>query len=450
MMSKKIASSVYLIAFSVIILFAHSKYEQPKELIVTNNNEQTANFINYLVKDCKVYMERLNSYRDFIFKTHPKCTKEFIESIEDDVDKIYIKNYANKDYLTAARMLIALLKDGHSYTNMYKNYCNKVADFYITCYNNRIYIKVPSKKYSFEKGDEILQIDDINIDDILKKFSQLISCDNTYNVNSKCGNGWIFTNVIFEYLKINPNSFNMKIKDPNDNIRTINMSLVEYNPKNKNNTQKNNDYILNDYILYKNVGILRLPNILILDNPNKVMLSKFFEDVKNKGINTIIIDVSECPGGYDDFIHELFRYLPIDEFNTTNNNVFKNNNKYCKELFKGNIAVLTSNDTYSCGCILSGLIKYNKLGILIGENMGCNSVIYYSPKTFGYPEETFSIKIAKLINRVPTINGEKLITPDIMLSDVIEDYKGMRMYYDNMNEIYDVVIKECKKRNIEK
>ncbi|WP_066496974.1 S41 family peptidase [Abyssisolibacter fermentans] len=386
----------------------------------------------YFINDYRNYTKELDVYKNFIMDNHPKCTEEFINAKKDVFNDIYKENYSKKDIFKAVSMMVATLNDAHS--KVYdKEIKYKVPDFRVTCYDNRFYILEESKTYPLlEKGDEIIQIGDMKIDEIIKEMSKYLTADNIYYLNSRLPS-FLFTDVYFKYLNLNPNNTEIQVKKKNNEIKTLNISLnVDFNKKYK---PLNNNYDINE-----NYAVLKM-KYMVDSMKNIEMLSNFFEEVNTNKINNIIIDISKCSGGYLRFIDEFFKYLPIESYYSLDNVLVNNNQKYDENLYKGNIIVLTSNYTYSGGCIFAGLIKYNDVGILIGETVGNNSTLYNNPKTS--INSNYVLKVATVPGIIPNKNNESLITPHIMLSDVINDYKGINMYNDDMDKLYDIILETC-------
>lgn len=387
----------------------------------------------FFINDYHNYTKELDVYKNFIMDNHPKCTEEFWDANKKVFDEIYLKSYFDKDIAKTISMLLARIDDGHTSLNdLEKKY--KSVDFKISCYNNKIYISKPSKTYPLlEKGDEIIQIGSMKTAEIIKNMTKYISADNIYFLNYRIQQ-LLFTDVYFDYLNLGKNT-KITIKKNNNEIEAVDINLnIDYCPL--------NDYIFkNSYKIKKDYAVLNINNMIYNSNNLKI-LSCFFYNVNLNKINTIIVDISSCSGGNSYIINEFLKYIPIKEY--YNYDGYKTfNNQYINKLYKGKIIILTSNKSYSAASGFAGVFKYNNLGILIGETLGGNANSYGNPKSMNINNTDYSLSVSTDLFQIPNKNNENLITPHIMLSDVINDYKGMNMYNDDMDKLYDIVLETC-------
>ncbi|QNO13849.1 hypothetical protein HYG86_03245 [Alkalicella caledoniensis] len=131
----------------------------------------------------------------------------------------------------------------------------------------------------------------------------------------------------------------------------------------------------------------------VYDDQYIAFMETMFKDVKDNGINNIVIDIRGNPGGDSRVINEFIRYIDIDEYlsfggkgrtstaskeqrgtGSRNSKAEPNlvNNIRAEEelIFDGKIYALIDNGTFSSANWFAVIIKDNELGTIIGEPTG--------------------------------------------------------------------------------
>ncbi len=134
-------------------------------------------------------------------------------------------------------------------------------------------------------------------------------------------------------------------------------------------------------------GILTLKECNLNDE-YRTILRSFFNEVSNKGIQNIAVDLRGNGGGNSGVANEFIEYIDIDSYKSwdcavrfgpvlwkSKNIVIKNDKK--ENTFKGNIFIMTDVYSYSSAMDFAMLIKDNNLGFVIGESSG------NSPDSYG-------------------------------------------------------------------
>ena len=134
-------------------------------------------------------------------------------------------------------------------------------------------------------------------------------------------------------------------------------------------------------------------------------VNKMFNDVKEQNIQNVIVDLRNNGGGNSGVVVEFFRYLDLDRYKcavnkkrlgqfvvTSSNEII--NEKYNDLLFRGNIYILTSSNTYSAAMTFTEEIQSNKLGIIIGETPSNPPNCYIDSVTFLTPNAGVILEIS--------------------------------------------------------
>lgn len=163
-------------------------------------------------------------------------------------------------------------------------------------------------------------------------------------------------------------------------------------------------------------------------------LKAFFRAVKEKGIQSVVVDLRSNPGGNSLVTNEFIRYLPVRAYRTgsahvrygplmINNKAGAQRNQRIEALeFSGDVYILTSTYTFSSAVDFAVLIQDNGLGKIVGESPGnmptsCgdiltfqtpNSKLYFSVSFKHFIRPDVSKSALPLLPDVPVPAGEAL------------------------------------------
>ncbi|MBQ1849521.1 MAG: hypothetical protein II139_04060 [Lachnospiraceae bacterium] len=155
----------------------------------------------------------------------------------------------------------------------------------------------------------------------------------------------------------------------------------------------------------------------------KDTVKKLFDEVHEKGIQNVCVDLRYNGGGSSMVGDEFIKYLDVDAYRSwgeemrlgyflikSEGRTVKNPKK--KQVFTGNVYVLTGVRSYSAAMDFAMLIKDNGIGKLVGQPCGNMPASYGQVVHFHLPKTGFYMQISmKKWYRVDmTKNGEPLYT----------------------------------------
>lgn len=154
-------------------------------------------------------------------------------------------------------------------------------------------------------------------------------------------------------------------------------------------------------------------------------LKKLFEEVKEKQVKNVAVDLRSNGGGNSAVVNEFFRYLDIESYKTVTMDLrlgyfcfnlgkgTAKNSKYDDLLFKGNLYLLTSTGTYSSAMMFAEYVKDNQVGTIIGEAPGNSANQYGEVVMFKLPNSQLLMQIStKLFHRADKECKDNLVYPD--------------------------------------
>ena len=172
----------------------------------------------------------------------------------------------------------------------------------------------------------------------------------------------------------------------------------------------------------------------------KDTVAKMFEEIREKGIQNVCVDLRSNGGGSSLVANEFIKYLDVDAYKEwgcelrvgpllipMGGRTVKNPKK--SPVFTGNVYVLTGVRTYSSAMDFAMLIQDNGIGKLVGQPCGnlpgsCGQVTsFVLPKTGFY----FQTSTTKWYRVDPSKNQEPLI-PDL----VCPEEKALEVLLDNL------------------
>lgn len=173
-----------------------------------------------------------------------------------------------------------------------------------------------------------------------------------------------------------------------------------------------------------NYGILTI-NSCDYDNDYKEFLYNFFNEIIEKNVGNVIVDLRDNTGGNSRVADEFILYLNYDKYKnagglwrlgpyTMNWDAREENiEHYDDMLFGGNVYILTSSRTFSSGTIFAELISDNGFGKIVGEECGNMPDHYGDVAVFQTPNARLSFQVStKHFNRIDESKSSYPLVPD--------------------------------------
>lgn len=155
------------------------------------------------------------------------------------------------------------------------------------------------------------------------------------------------------------------------------------------------------------------------------LLRKMFTEIKDSGIKNVAVDVRDNGGGNSLVINSFFEYLDIDSFRESTSKVrlgpfvldfddaLVKNVRQDDLLFRGNVYVLTSSESFSSAMMFPQFVKDNGIGKIIGETPANNPNGYGDVVAYFLPKSRIFMQISfKKFCRVNQDTTEKFVEPD--------------------------------------
>ncbi|WP_347220140.1 S41 family peptidase [Chryseobacterium sp.] len=320
-----------------------------------------------------------------------------------------------------------------------------------------------STNHQVGNGDQLISIDGIPIDDVLKEISPLISAERLYFKHSKI-EFWSFPRLWFQKYG-EKESWNLKIQTKNNliiNTQVRAITVMEYEEKRNGeivDPKKSLKFYKNT--AYLNPGSLSSPTSDQL-NLFKKYIDSSFEKIKEKQSFNLIIDLRNNPGGDNDCSDYLISYFAkkpfkwYSKFSVKTSKILKEHtrkvtdttNSFSQTIlngrdgdilpiefpfyvpvqkskkFRGKVFILINRQTYSMAAVSAALIQDYKFGTLVGEETGDTPTLYASQFSFHLPKTKIEVKIPK--GYIIRPNGSTLLkgtVPNILIYDHLLDEK---------------------------
>jgi C-terminal processing protease CtpA/Prc len=377
---------------------------------------------------------------------HPATYHGFTNRQQAVIDEAYQKIQTPmpaKRFYFVVNSVICSLEDGHTHLHPMKHKQNRRIDVSIIWLPDAFYVKY--EREPFQQGDRIITIGGKSIETIYQQMQSMIPAENE-NYRKWSMAEKVQREEFLEYLEVTENdAVEISVERTGNRITLIAplkpASQYVHPPPSRQwvGYQVDSDLSL---------GIFHLDKCDPNEQYTKTVRA-FFEEVNEKQIRNIAIDVRRNGGGNSRVIDEFFRYLNIDRFRS-----FSCDIRYSEEvaqwagysetsgyhhgepseirnhrvqdsnlLFDGKLYVLTSPETFSSGNWFAVIIKDNGLGIIIGEPTGNAPSSYGDAPSFQMPNSGFCFCVShkKFVRPNPDNDPEYGLYPDIPVNRTIDD-----------------------------
>ncbi len=391
----------------------------------------------------------VDSLMYYINTVHPEpytyiSKTEFEQKINEL--KIAIKDpITDAEFFLKVAPLVFAINDDHTGIGYNKTMNNKsdscfAFPFDIKLDNNKIILKRSFGEYKKFENDEIKSINGIQSGSIISILNSFIPKYAEFNIEKRLIGlfEWIAP-LIFNY----PNSYEI-ILSRNGEEHKIFVDKIQKEPIPQENNLHNNKLYLK--LVSNETAILKIPSF---DLKRYMDFDTIFTQVKESGVDNLIIDVRENGGGFSWNVDTLLSYLvkePFCEIDSSFSKISfmstewvnkdiksgegKQIGEYCYysshdtimpstrwNKFTGNIFVLINENSYSAATVFANTIISNSIGIGIGEETYQKTTFYANSNSVYLPNTKLPVPISsgKLI--LPHAKAGRGVIPNYIVVD---------------------------------
>lgn len=396
----------------------------------------------------KSYNERISSDKavedldyamKYLKKLHPALYSGVPKKIRQQYDRVKTRleqsgEISVNELKREIESIFSILKDGHTYVS------GKYADRKILKYYRKW----------VNDGYEITAVNGVSIEELLQKMSNYYS----FEVSSR-EYKWLSNDIVtldgIDYLGFDIEAgIDYTLTSVDGGVRVETCYLDDFLPWDQyvkfNNIDEtgttDESFIRYEIDSDKSIAILHLDQCRY----NREYINcvrAMFEEIKDKQIQNIAVDLRYNGGGNSQVISEFFRYLNIDNYKTSSigwrlgfiylklGSGISKNERYEDLLYNGNLYLITSTGTFSSAMMFAQYVKDNNLGTIIGEAPGnnpngCGEISY-----FKLPNSDLFMQIStKRFYRADKECKDELVYPDIECKSEL----AMEELYKVLNE----------------
>lgn len=422
---------------------------------------------------------------DFMIKTLEEVHPNIYSMVDKDVviqkiEKIrasFSDEMTIIDYHNMVGKLVASFKDGHTYMYLFNDYLYQEKDFEF--FYPVLQFKELQAKFMHnienvcESGDELLAINGIPMDQIVRKMLEYNSAETNAFRYVMLTNKY---QLLLYFLFNIQSPYKIKIKRNENIFETTfegkSISFFENQHTQNKNTQKNisNDsYLKEEFKIENGIGIFTIKTFSY-HNDKADSFKKFIDDafaeMKSENIRNLIFDVRQNLGGSSSMANYITNYLSkeptycfdkliwkssqqirdyvLDDVTNTQGSYdqetydklltvglgecltqdcksYKNPNDVNKT-FMGNVYVLSDEACFSTTSDFISIIKDLNLGKVIGQNPGGLPNTYGDCYYFDLPNTQIKLSVShKYFIRPSGNEHDNDLTPDFIVSQTDED-----------------------------
>lgn len=371
----------------------------------------------------KEALEDIDSFFDTISNTHPDpyyySSKKEFDSIQS-----YIKNNL-KDSISP-QMIKKLLEyhtnnilDAHTGITHYSYSLYSIPDEnFVFPYDVRIKRNKFIVKDSAVNLGPLTKINGRNVSKIILKMKRLLKADFSTRVKQNYMEKYFTT--FYHSLYGSSSTFKLSSQNKTVTIEGIKAKkIIE-----SETTEKYRNF---DFNTYPDARVCLLTiNTFGYDYRDKFekFLLKAFASISESGINDLIIDLRENSGGSDRIVNILLDQLFINDYKILYGYIKKDDyqyghnwirESYPKNIYKGNVMILQSNETGSAAKSFCSAIKTSERGLIIGQETRDPAFSFSNSECFELPNSRVSYCCATGFYAMPgsTYSGNNGIIPDI-------------------------------------
>jgi len=285
-----------------------------------------------------------------------------------------------------------------------------------------------SETDSLPPGSKILSINGKPMEEILRNVKTVISADARSDQYKKFRLGFRFP-LLYSLFYGHPDSFMVIYQKPGQESKLE--AEIQPVPTNRiwKNMREPRDLDL-DFREDISTAIMTIPDFAFYNDHDKFFgfVDGSFAEIEKKGIQNLIIDLRRNNGGDPFCAVRLFAHIahePVPYFS-------KPYGKYARlakpiplreNHFKGKLYVLIDGGGASTTGHLLGLLKYHKIGTLVGEESGATYTCHDAHNSFLLKHTRFQVSVARgtFMSAVQGLPQDRGILPDIPVFPTPQD-----------------------------
>jgi hypothetical protein len=360
---------------------------------------------------------------DFVVKTIEKRHYSAIHGLSDAVNMQYQKEIEGiTDETTVVELWRAIgrilhkLEDAHSQAYPASGY-EKYVDVTYKMEEGKTFIQIQGTWFEVEK------INGVNVKELYESAKEFTSYENIYYME------YLFTQrlkrpmFLSYYGAENTMEYQVEYRDK-DILNVLELPILDMNKS----TEEQPEFVRYEIDIQNNLGILTL-DACIYDDTYMNTIKEFFQEVKEKDITNIAVDLRNNGGGNSMVANEFMKYLKVYYYRGFGSNIrygpleLKNkpqvvkNEVYLDYAYDDSVYVLTSPKTFSSATMFSVYLQDNDLGKVIGEPSGNRPSAYGDVLSFQLPHSKliFNTTYKYFIRPDATKDGEDAQMPDYLV-----------------------------------
>jgi hypothetical protein len=388
----------------------------------------------------------LTQIKDILINNHPaiyQFTSEelFRDIFNEQMNKI-IRPMNLREFFLIAAPIVEEVHCGHTRIYLPEKFWNYESRIFFPIilqfiggksYVNGFY----NRENLLPAGSEILSVNNIPMPEIIKSAKGLISSDGK-NEKFKLEmlqqgfpdlyyfvygyNGHFDTEYILPGSKIvNSRTFNAISREV---LREYSMTFT----KKTSTGDPNLDF---EIISNKNLAVMTIKSFFAPSDKEIFYsyIDKAFEEINKNKIQNLIIDLRSNAGGKSDRTAHLLSYIeskPVTYFARTYTGYEDSDQPVplaTKNSFSGKLLVLINGACFSATSQLCSVLKFNKIGSLIGEETGATFECNSQPAKYNTKETRMTLFVAQMTfsTAVKGMSRENGVMPDYLVEPKIED-----------------------------
>lgn len=388
----------FLIILSIILLWACSeksdKSVNDEYHFQQFSHEELKQDLNYLFN--KLDTTHYNLYHKHSKMEFEDTYHELMNGIQDSMNLF--------EFYYHVLPLYNMLEDAHSsllfpfdYTDEYENMGGKFIPLEVEIENEHIYIK---KNYSTQDIDlysEIISINDISNEQIIDNLEILINNERKTSEDKYMAR--FFDRVLFPLYCFDKH-YTITILSPDNVIKTVELTGVAANV-----FQRKRESFYSYYSIGDSIGVIDL-NLCEASDKFASFCDSVFTILQTENIPNLIIDVRDNGGGSTFHGDTLFTYITDKAFtqygsvkvklspmvNSESDSIFIENyngqtehSYYNPKRFKGDIYMITNQNSFSSATMMAATFKCYNMGTLVGKETGGVEIFFDEPIVLTLP-----------------------------------------------------------------